>query len=131
MTSLAPILPKLSKLVLRLASDADGKVVATVRAIERTLRDAGCNWHDLTELLAPARPMQRACPKPEPQPQRPQTWLAIANFCVLCPKAGALSPKDMAFVLEMVRMLRHGRTPSVKQTGWLLDIYAELGGERP
>ena len=71
MTSLAPTLPKLEKLVPRLASDADGEVVATVRAIDRTLRGAGCDWHDLTEVLAPLRP--QAVPKARPEPQRAPT----------------------------------------------------------
>jgi hypothetical protein len=43
------------------------KVVATVRAIDRKLRDAGCDWHDLTSALASKR--GKSAPFQEPPAQ--------------------------------------------------------------
>jgi hypothetical protein len=75
--------------VPRLASDADGEVVSTVRAIDRTLRGAGFDWHDLTSALKPALPRPASMPQPQPQPKprAPRTWLEIANWCARCPQA--------------------------------------------
>jgi len=51
MNALAPVAPRLSKLLPVLASDRDGEVVATARAIDRTLKSAGLSWHDLAAVL--------------------------------------------------------------------------------
>ena len=133
MTDLSPILPKLAKLVPRLASDADAEIVSSVRAIDRVLRGAGFDWHDLTDALTPALPPPRPArqrQRPEPQGKRPQTWLEIANWCALCPQAGTLSPKEMEFVLSMVGNLRRFREPTEKQTKWLGDIFEKLRGRQ-
>jgi hypothetical protein len=128
MTDLSPIMPKLAKLVPRLASDADAEIVSSVRAIDRLLRSNGSDWYDLTEALSPSRPASRARPQPAPQAQRPRTWLEIANFCALCPQAGTLSPKEAEFVLSMVRLLRRYGEPTEKQGKWLRTIFEKLGG---
>lgn len=47
------ILPKLAKLLPLLASDQDGEVVATARAISRTLASAGSDFHALAAALGP------------------------------------------------------------------------------
>jgi hypothetical protein len=41
---------KLQKLIALLGSDKDGEVVATVRAIQRTLKTNDCDFHDLAKL---------------------------------------------------------------------------------
>lgn len=45
------IAPMLRKLIPRLGSDQPGEILATVAAIERVLRAAGCDWHDLADAL--------------------------------------------------------------------------------
>ena len=45
------VIGKLAKLVPMLSSNQPGEVAATARAIERTLKSAGADWHDLTKLL--------------------------------------------------------------------------------
>jgi hypothetical protein len=42
---------KIGKLIPRLASDHDGEVVATARAIQRSLQSAGADLHDLVAAL--------------------------------------------------------------------------------
>jgi hypothetical protein len=52
MSALAPIPgAKLALLIPRLASNHDGEVVATARAIYRTLEAAGRDFHDLAALV--------------------------------------------------------------------------------
>ena len=46
---------RLGKLIPRLASDQDGEVVATARAIERTLRAAEADWHSLAAIIVGRR----------------------------------------------------------------------------
>ncbi|SFK79182.1 hypothetical protein [Methylocapsa palsarum] len=41
---------KITKLIPRLASDFDGEVVATARAIGRALKSAGLDWHDVANI---------------------------------------------------------------------------------
>ena len=45
----------MAKLIRLLASDVDGEVLAAVRALGRTLKAGGCDFHDLAGLVeAPA-----------------------------------------------------------------------------
>jgi len=53
MTLQPSTIDKLSKLFPRLASDHDGEVVATARAIVRTLEAAGSSLHDLGAAMTP------------------------------------------------------------------------------
>ncbi len=49
--SALPAESKITKLVPRLASDFDGEVVATARAIGRALKSAGRHWHDVADAI--------------------------------------------------------------------------------
>jgi hypothetical protein len=49
--ALAEIAPRLDPLIRRLATDHDGERLATVAAIERTLRAHGLDWHHLADLV--------------------------------------------------------------------------------
>lgn len=48
--------PILGALIPRLGSEFDGEVVATARAIERTLKSQKLDWHDLAAAVAPQAP---------------------------------------------------------------------------
>ncbi len=80
MSSLAPIIPKLSAIIPRLSTEHDGEVVASIRAIDRMLRSAGCDWHDLAAAIerGGVRPVP-AKPAREPAPQRtaPLRWADV------------------------------------------------------
>jgi hypothetical protein len=61
----------IAKLIPLLASDHDGEVLATVRAIRRSLAGAGLDLHDLTRRAmsgTAARSKQRAKPAKKPKP---------------------------------------------------------------
>jgi hypothetical protein len=51
MTALAP---RVGQLVHLVGSDRDGEVMAAVRAFDRTLRQAGHDWHYLADIAASA-----------------------------------------------------------------------------
>jgi hypothetical protein len=108
MNALAEVSPLISKLIPRLASEHDGEVVATVRAIERTLKAVGHDWHDLVLAL-----------QFQPAENRGD-WRALARFC-----AGnqlLLSPREIEFIAGISRLHRI----SEKQQRWLRDIAARL-----
>ena len=50
--ALAPVADKLGKLIPRLGSNYDGEVIATARAIGKTLENAGLSWHDVAGAIA-------------------------------------------------------------------------------
>ena len=51
MTDLVSIAPKLANLIRRLSSDQDGEVVATARALNRTLQSIGADIHDIADRI--------------------------------------------------------------------------------
>jgi hypothetical protein len=79
---------KLALIIPRLGSDHDGEVVATARAISRTLTAAGLDWHDLAAAAKTALPVGRG-PVPPPRdetstplwselaPEGKLAWLAL------------------------------------------------------
>jgi hypothetical protein len=50
-TDLVSIAPKLANLIRRLSSDQDGEVVATARALSRTLQSIGADLNDLGDRI--------------------------------------------------------------------------------
>ena len=62
----ADTLTKVCKLIPRLASNHDGEVVATARAIERTLKAGKEDWHSLVSALNGIEAPQRALPEEPP-----------------------------------------------------------------
>src|SRR5262245_1278608 len=97
------------KLIPRLAPDHDGEVVATVRAIGRSLRGADLDWHDLAGHIR-AGPALR------------NNWRDVLTFCVR--QSRRLNARERAFVKSIAEW--NGEL-SEKQLKWLLDIRARLG----
>jgi hypothetical protein len=96
----APLLdqaaPKLRKLLLMLSSNRPGEVISAVAAIERTLRAANADWHDLAgRLLAP----RTSPPPPPPPPPPPAGWEAKREFCLK--RENLLRGREHAFVLGL------------------------------
>jgi hypothetical protein len=111
--ALAPIAPKLAKLLPVLASPADGEVVGAARAIDRTLRANGCDWHDLAAAL------ERHVDSGE----LPESVHDVAAWCLA--RGGDLAAKERAFLENMLSW----RQPSPGQRKWLCDIFARLRGD--
>jgi hypothetical protein len=124
MSSMAVVAPKLSKLIPMLATDHDGEMVATVRAISRTLKGAGLDFHNLVEALCEPKSIYAPPPSP-PADKEPETWSEIARWC-LHHDAGDLSCKERKFVVDMVRRTGTDIKPTEKQAKWLRAIYTRL-----
>jgi hypothetical protein len=68
---------RLSKLIPRLATDADGEVLATVRAIRAALQSAGLDLHDLAASIAKSKILSvPRAPQIAPAP----TWDALTHL---------------------------------------------------
>ena len=119
MNRISPLVPRLEKLLLMLSSGSDGEVVSAARAIDRTLRTAGADWHDLTRLLA--------TPAPKSQTKKPRDddstseWRGMRTFCAV--RHCALSPRESAFIFDLKYW--HGELTE-KQRAWLTAIYERL-----
>ncbi len=123
MTSVALAAPKIAKLIPLLASEHDGEVVATARAIERVLKGEGLDLHSLVEALCEPAPV--AYVPPPPTEKKPETWDEIARWC-RTRDAGDLSSKERKFVWDMVRRAGTGVEPTDKQLKWLRAIHVKL-----
>jgi hypothetical protein len=126
---LAPIVPKLVPLLGKMASDHEGEILASVRAIRRLLERHGLSLNDLGQALE-AEPVVRVVYQEREPDRKPATdeWLEMAQHCL----AGAelLSEKERDFVQTMVRVLRRpGTQPTPKQADWLNDIFDRLAAE--
>ena len=115
--------PKVALLIPMLGSDQDGEVIGAARAIERTLKAVGCDWHDLVKIIrsSPVEPVQ-------PQPAEPvRTQYDVAKWCA--GHAYRLSERERIFVNDMVSRLTWNGTATEKQTAWLRAIYVRLRQE--
>lgn len=111
MAALDTIAPKLSKLIPRLGSNHDGELVATVRAIRRTLEGAGLDLHALAEAIGEPTIIYRPPPRPA-DPPRPHQMHARR-----CLQSGiAWKAHETQFLHEMASQLRR---PTEKQRDWL------------
>lgn len=74
MTALAPLGPKLGKLIRMLASPRDGEVVAAARAIMRTLQGASLDIHALAQSVETGAPAAAPGPRPPDAKELRQAW---------------------------------------------------------
>jgi hypothetical protein len=107
---------QLCKLIPRLASEHDGEIVATARAIGRTLESAGCDFHDLANAI------ERAGCQRERAARDDQQWIATATWCLEYDR-GCLTDRERIFLHSMMRW---NREPSERQADWLRSIADKL-----
>lgn len=132
---------KLSRLLPRLASDHDGEVVATARAVRRALDGAGLDLHDLAGRLTGPVVIYRDRPRADARDDRAQPR---ADACddeggdlrriaeALATRAMyKLSERQAAFVRDARRLLAARAKLSEKQAQWLRVLYARHVGEAP
>jgi hypothetical protein len=111
--AICQLAPKIAKLLPLLASDKDGEVVATARAIGRTLSAAGADWHDLVAVLR-ERP-----PAPEPEFELP--------FIVRCLHGHpSLNGWESKFIASIVGQQASGRPLTAKQRAAVMRAWDRL-----
>lgn len=136
-------LTQITKLIPMLSSDQDGEVVAAARAIGRTLKSNGFDWHDFAARFAQPQAAQSSSSTYEDlrrsyEQQRDRTssasgqrahaeaarddadWYTAVSFCV---NFGVFTDKEYDFVHDMHRRIYAGETPTDRQGKWLGDLY--------
>jgi hypothetical protein len=120
--TLAAIAPQLAKLILTLGSSQNREVIATARAIGRTLSDAGCDWRDLAETITapPPAPPAPTTPRHEAPPWD-VPWQDEVAF--IDTRSDKLNDRERDFVDGMRDWLGQ---PSEKQLAWLDLLFKKV-----
>jgi hypothetical protein len=114
------IAERLKKLLLMLSSDHDGEVVSAARAIDRTLKDTGTDWHALVaRLLAPAQSPYRAADTHHNY--RNGNWRELREYCAQ--HSELLRSRELEFI---TRLADWRGNLTEKQHDWLMAIHARL-----
>jgi hypothetical protein len=71
--------PVLARLIPRLGSPFDGEVVATARAIERTLKSQKLDWNDLAASLTAPAPPPRSLRAESAESAEIRAWLEAVS----------------------------------------------------
>ena len=121
-TTLAPIAPKLGKLIRLLGSPVDAECLGAARGIDRMLKGAGSDLHTLAEIIVEAPALALA---PPPQQKSHLDIKRMAEWC-LQRGAGRLSERERGF---LANVSARWSQPTEKQTEWLRAIYARLWTE--
>jgi hypothetical protein len=117
MSALSVVAPRIGQLVRMLGSDQDGEVVAAARAIGRTLKSAGEDFHSLAATI------ERS--EPEVSSDRAEYCRAMARW--LIEKSGArFSEKEQAFLHDMTAWPGE---PTERQEAWLRAIFERASGQ--
>jgi hypothetical protein len=110
--NLTPLAPKLGKLLLLLSSNRDGEVIAAARAIDKVLRGAGCDWHDLITTVLPPATQSGSYPRSE---------RSAIEWCFY--HLHLLSSRDAHFIKGLKQQWT---SLTDKQRAWLRDIVVRL-----
>lgn len=133
MGNVAPLLPKIGRVVLLLGSDNDGEVVAAAHAIKRTLAANGCDLHDLVKHIEASERVverivyrERPSAAHKPNPNGPCTdWSGITRWCRDNDK-GRLSTWEHDFIASVTSQFAYGGTPSPRQEQIIRRIFSKL-----
>jgi hypothetical protein len=131
MSDIAFAVPKIAKRIPLLASDHDGEVVATSRAIDLTLKRAGLDLHDLAGAITAAKiPSVYSGHAAQEPAYRPTSLRDIAVW--LRTHVGSrMNYKEQKFVADMASRLSAGCRASKRQENWLRNIYDWYSGDVP
>ena len=154
MTDLASVAPKLANLLRRLSSDQDGEVVATARALIRTLNSIGADMHDVAACVERAgngalaenemqeiynagikegarlaiQKMQAQMAHSPPQRLMPQ-FPSAADMALYCYQyLNRCNEWETEFCTNMASWTRR-RPLTVKQQARLEELFIKLGGK--
>ena len=122
---------RLGKLLPRLASPFEGEVVATGRAIERTLKAAGLDLNDLAQQIkAPTR----MAPAYSHNPARATSWtgqahtLRVRSLLMQCQaRAAALTSWEIGFLDALRERIDAGLAPTPRQAEKLAQVARKVG----
>ena len=138
MNALAPVAPRLAKLLAMLSSSEAGEVVNAARAIMRTL--ANLDIHALTAVVENSTAKRfseadaaeiylRGLQDGRAEAQNNHTafhdpeWMMVVEECAA---SYQLTPKERGFVEDMLGWIRDGSEPTERQGAWLKSIHRRI-----
>jgi hypothetical protein len=104
---------RLKKLLLMLSSDHPGEIASAARAIGRTLKEAGTDWHGLVGRLSD--------PASNNDPGAAADLHEMRSFCLQ--RADLLRPREHEFLNSLATW---SGDLTEKQHHWLVAIYGRL-----
>ena len=112
----------LAKLIRLLASDVDGEVLATVRALGRALRASGADFHDPAGIVeAPSIGARSAGFRNYFDDETELPWQLMVDACTNHP--GRFTSRERQFLQTMKRWRG---TPTSKQLNWLVALFERV-----
>ena len=132
MTAIEPIADKLSKLIPLLGSPVDGEALSAVRAIDRTLKSAGSDWHDLASALNSRPGATKTAPTPKPKPPPPPEPIdraAVMTMARAVAEASRSTDWEREFAASIASRLERGSRLTGKQQRCLRRIYHKVTSE--
>jgi hypothetical protein len=131
--------PKVARLVRLLGSPVDGESLAAARALDRTLKGAGPDLHDLAAIVERPEPAPRIVYQPAPPAEPPRSYSrspdpdgrrrdrARVQWLLLAPET--LREAELDFLRSIRVRLAGGRPLTSRQSEWLDAIYARASRE--
>ena len=119
----------LAKLIRLLASDVDGEALAAVRALDRTLRADGCDFHDLAGLVEAPLSAPSAHPgtnfhtqfNDDDDDDDETAWQFMLDVCV--EHVDRFTSRER----QLFQTLQHWRgTPTERQLIWLRALFERV-----
>jgi hypothetical protein len=121
------LVERLHKLIPRLGTTYEAEAIATIRAIDRTLKGAGFDWHDLANAAAAHFSARIRQALQHLEPDSASDWADLARWCS-DHENGWLTSRERDFVSGMISWCRW-RDPTERQAAWLADIADRLRKE--
>lgn len=115
--------PDVRKLVVMLGSPVDGECVAAARALDRTLKRSGFDWHGLADVIENG---SNSSTKKTNGLVNTSDDLVMYNHC--WKYFDGLRPREQDFIQSVGRQFGFGRDLSAKQRKWLRAIFVATGG---
>jgi hypothetical protein len=130
MPNLAPIAPRLARLVRLLGSDKPGEVAAAVAALRRTLGGIGADLNDFGDVIENGTEKPKAKRAAEDKQHNGNVqkldWYTIAVFCQH--RDERLLHRERMFINDMASRTVF-RDQTKKQQKWLWSMFLRLGGK--
>lgn len=116
---------KLEKLMPRLASDQDGEIVSTVRAIDRVIKKDGYDWHDLTKKLCSETVNNKGNTQngntSDRNSKKTSEWAEKVRVCLR--SKDIFKPRESEFLHDINSKLSYANALTPRQAAWLDALY--------
>ena len=116
---------KLEKLIPRLASNQEGEIISTIRAIDRVIKKGGHDWHDLTKKLCSETINNQGRTANENSSnnnsKKIKEWVEKVRVCLR--SKDIFRPREGEFLHDINSKLSYANDLTPRQAAWLEALY--------